>query len=400
MSGSAHGVTRTSEELAAWRAVVGAPGETDPGAGRLSSIDAHPTVAEIAALRKEFPAAWVAAALEWARARPKAEAKWPGRRVVCDGPGIEMATGADIARHKARRFASAGGAVLDLCCGIGGDLMGLADHIEGCEGVELDPLRAWMAETNSGCSVRTDDAEAESLEGRLVHLDPARRDASGRRTVRLGDLIPGPEFIERVAGESRGAGIKLMPGVDAADLPAGEVEYISRGGELKQAVLWTGVLGPNAWVRASRVVSDGFFTLAHALPPPAPPLRDVGPWVHTVDPSVERAGLLGVLCDQLDMGMPHPHSGLICGDRPVEGEWVRPFAVLEDMAWNRKRVRTAVRAAGGGIVEVKTRGRVVDADAEARALRGDGDRVLTVFVLRIGSEGVRAIIAERIRSED
>ena len=40
--------------------------------------------------------------------------------------GLEQATAEPVARHKARRFA--GELVVDLCCGIGGDALALAEH--------------------------------------------------------------------------------------------------------------------------------------------------------------------------------------------------------------------------------------------------------------------------------
>jgi len=380
------------DALAAWRAMLAEP--------ELTALPADPSVAQIAALRGRFATPVVAAALEWARARPKAEAKWPGRRFVCDVPGIEMATGATIARHKAERIAEPSNTVIDLCAGIGGDLVSFADQRADCEGVELDPLRAWMASENSGRPVRTADAQRVDLTGTIAHLDPARRDRGGRRTVRFADLIPGPEFIERVTREAAGAAIKLMPGIDADQLPEGELEYISEGGALKQAVLWSGALRGDARVRATMLRDGEALSLIGAVDAelPPPPHRDIGRWVFTADPAVERAGLLGVLCARLGLGMPHPRGGLLAADGPVSSPWVRAFEVIEVLPWTRRRVRAVVRAAAGGLVEVKTRGGVIDADAEARALRGNGAETLTVFVVRLGSAGIRAVITRRASS--
>src|SRR5688572_11252835 len=76
-------------------------------------------------LRKRWTAGLVAAAMEmtslreWARAKfARADELWFTRA------GLEQATTEAIAGYRARRYAGIG-QVVDLCCGIGGDLLAL-----------------------------------------------------------------------------------------------------------------------------------------------------------------------------------------------------------------------------------------------------------------------------------
>jgi hypothetical protein len=64
------------------------------------------------------------------------------------------------------------------------------------------------------------------------------------------------------------------------------------------------------------------------------------------------------------------------------------------MPWRLSRVRECLASLDAGVVEVKTRGGAVEPDAAQRALRGPGQRGLTVFVLRFGRR-VEAIVTER-----
>ena len=93
--------------------------------------------------------------------------------------------------------------------------------------------------------------------------------------------------------------------------------------------------------------------------------------------------------------MLHPRVGLLTSDARIESPWLTGFEVIESMPWNESRVKAALDALGAGIVEVKTRGKVVNPDVVQMALRGVGDRTLTVFVLRF-EKTVRAIIARRL----
>lgn len=358
-------------------------------------------VTAVARLRKKHPADLVHAALQLASARRKLARKWPGREFVADPEGAEMASGVLAASHKAGRFACVmpGAPVLDLCCGIGADAVAMNEAGLDVTAIDLDPPRAWMAGVNAGCPSRVADVEEIELGGDGFHLDPSRRDEKGRR-IRYDLLTPGPAFIER-ACEGRTGAVKLPPGVTRGDEggepPPGEIEYISERGRLTQAVLWTGGLVRDTV--SATMLSEGREPASIAGEPepdheiPYAPL-EAGMWVHTVDPSVERAGLLAPMCRRAGLAMPHPHTGLLIGDARSDDAMLTPFRLVAEMPWRRSKVRDWLRAHDGGLVEVKTRGKAADPDVEQKALRGSGATTHTVFVLRF-DQAVRAIVCER-----
>ncbi len=361
-----------------------------------ASIDPS-DVSAVARLRKKYPADLVHAALRLASARRKLERKWPGRVFVADPEGAEMASGELAARHKADRFAQAspGAEMLDLCCGIGADAVALAEAGLRVSAIDRDDLRAWMAGKNAGCPTRTGDVEQLDLGDAVFHLDPSRRDAKGRR-IRYELLTPGPAFIERLC-EGRSGAVKLPPGVDPGEPPPGELEYLSERGRLTQAVLWTGRFARHTV--AATLLRDGHppATISGEPEPvfeiPYAPLED-GCWVHTVDPSVERAGLLVSMCRRACLAMPHPHTGLLIGGSPSEDPMLTSYRLVAEMPWRRAKVRDWLRAHDGGLVVVKTRGKAVDPDIEQKALRAEGSTPYTVFVLRF-DRAVRALICRR-----
>jgi hypothetical protein len=119
--------------------------------------------------------------------------------------------------------------------------------------------------------------------------------------------------------------------------------------------------------------------------------------VFSVDASVERAGLMGLLARELGLVALHPSLGLLTGNELVESPFLTPFRLIERMGWREKKVREWLRANDAGIVEVKTRGRAVDPDKVQAALRGDGATPYTLFVLRFDRR-VEALIARRVSS--
>lgn len=387
-----------SDPVQIWSALL-EPGQDDL---RGAAADADPSdVSAVARLRKKHPAELVHAALLLSSARRKLARKWPGRELVADPEGAEMASGALAAAHKAGRFAEVGieSPVLDLCCGIGADAVAMVEAGLSVEAIDRDPLRAWMAGVNAGCPTRTADVTEIDLGDSPFHLDPSRRDDKGRR-IRYELLTPGPEFIERACAGRTGA-VKLPPGIGPGEAPDGELEYISERGSMTQAVLWTGGLARSA-VSATRLAEGEPAAMISGEPEAAYdiPFVDLDSeveehmWVHTVDASVERAALLASLCVRTGLAMPHPQTGLLVGDSRSDDPFLTPFRLRAVMPWRRAKVKAWLTEHGVGLVEVKTRGKAADPDVEQKALRGKGETPFVVFVLRF-DQAVKALICER-----
>ena len=347
----------------------------------------------ITRLRKRWPTDLVRGAVALTIARRKATGKFDcPEHLVADPVGVEQATGTDVAAHKARRFAEAGiDRIFDLCCGIGGDAMALAD-IADVTVVDMNPERVWMARRNvqSATGRRPSGIVADistlSLPSLPFHIDPARRTSEGRRRHRFEDAQPGPVVIRALIDRAQDSAVKLSPGIAFDTLPPGEVEIINRNGTLIQAVLWTGRLSQAHDHRTATRLPDGI-----SLTGPSDlsiPCETPSRYLLAIDPAIERAGLIGLLCRQLNLPAVHPALGLLTADHPVSNPWLTPYELIEAMPWREKKVAAWLRAHDVGEVVVKTRDKVVDPDIVSLRLRGEGRGVFTVFVLRVGKKVV------------
>lgn len=351
-------------------------------------------------LRRLGDAELVAAAIELVQARRRAEEKFPDTpALLADVAAVEQATSADVAAHKARRFAGAGvDRVVDLCCGMGGDGMGLA-QVADVLLVDSLPRRVCMARWNVGqaggrvAGAVVADAGRLRMAGEAFHIDPDRR--HGGRRLRFDNCRPGPDLIRRLVGSGAPGAVKLSPAVDLQELPPGEIEIIERAGRLVQAVLWTGSLARDQR-SATRVQGDrcvSFAGAADQVIPVAPP----GRLVLAVEAAIERAGLLGALCAATGLAAVHPALGLLTADAAEQSPWYRRFELLDVLPWRPRKVKQWLEAHDGGIVEVKTRGQACEPDQVQRQLRGRGVQPFTVFVLR-SDRRVQAWMTRRIES--
>ena len=93
-----------------------------------------------------------AAATTQAHLRQRGTAKFgdAARQMFFTPDALEQATRSRVADHRAARLAAAvpGGSVVDLGCGIGGDLLAFARAGLLAAGIDQDPVRVAMARAN------------------------------------------------------------------------------------------------------------------------------------------------------------------------------------------------------------------------------------------------------------
>lgn len=337
----------------------------------------------------------VAAAVETVRLRARAVAKFgaDAERMFFTPAGVEQATRTSVATHRAARFAAAGTTRLaDLCAGIGGDLVAFGRAGITVEGVDSDPLTAAVASANvealglaDRVTVRIADATTVDLRDvPAVFCDPARR-AGGRRVFDPAAYSPPWDFLLQLAGTVPMAAFKVAPGIDHALVPPGaEAEWVSDGGDVKEAALWCGDLAGvprRATLMPSAALPSGatLTGTGDALAPVGP----VGTWLYDPDGAVVRAHLVAELAEMLDATTVDPTIAYLTSTARVETPFARAYRVDEVMPFSLKRLRTALRVRGVGRVEIKKRGSALDVEQLRRDLRLRGDAGATVVLTRV-----------------
>ena len=85
----------------------------------------------------------------------------------------------------------------------------------------------------------------------------------------------------------------------------------------------------------------------------------------------------------------------LTGDQPTQTPLAADFAVLEEMPFDRKRLKSWLRIRRIGHVEIKIRGLQLDPESLSRQLKLDGDEAATILIYR-GDRQARAVVAQRI----
>ncbi len=342
-----------------------------------------------------------AAALTQAELRARAADKFPGLadRMYFTPDGLEQATRLPVARHRAARVALAEPAsVIDLGCGIGGDLVALAGAGLTVAAVDTDPVRVEVARANldalglPGAVQQADATDLDLTPFTIAFADPARRDDRGRVLDTRG-WTPPWSFVRSLL--ERPAVVKVAPGLPHDLVPEGvEAEWVSDHGEVKEAALWSSYLA-TARRRATVLGDGGLATLTEEDDPYAPderPVRGVGAFLYEPDGAVVRAGLVTAVAAGVDGGLLDGHIAYVTGDSAFRTPFARGYRIREQLPYREKALRAALRERGIGRLTIKKRGVDVTPEQLRRRLDLRGDAAATLVLTRVDGHGTALLV--------
>ncbi|MFJ1644529.1 SAM-dependent methyltransferase [Streptomyces sp. NPDC088258] len=384
------------------------------GQALLAELRDHDPAGELAVatrLRRDHPAELVSAALAQARLRQRAVAKFGARdayRMYFTPNGVEQATRGAVAAHRAARFRALvtpadGGTprvtdprvtaprVTDLCCGIGGDAIELARAGLAVSAVDIDPLTCEIARTNlrtlmpGGPPVtvtRADVLEYDLTGAEALFIDPARRGGRGRIFNPEAYSPPLSWAVEAVRRVGTGA-IKIAPGIPHELVPDDfEAEWISYGGDVKEAVLWhrPGAVVPGT--RRATLLSSGATVTLTGRGLPDPPVRRTGRFLYEPDGAVIRAHLVAEVAEELDGGLIDETIAYITADEARPTPYATAYEITDELPFHLKRLKALLREREVGVLTVKKRGSAVEPEELRRRMKLKGPHAATVFLTR------------------
>ncbi|WP_455772139.1 THUMP-like domain-containing protein [Streptomyces nigra] len=341
-------------------------------------------------LRREHPAELVSAALGQARLRQRAAAKFgteDAGRMYFTPNGVEQSTRASVAAYRAARMRELGiGSVADLCCGIGGDAIALARAGIRVLAVDRDPLTVAAARANMAAlgladlvEVREADVTEVGTAGfDAVFVDPARRGGRGR-IFDPEAYSPPLSWAVETARTTAHAALKVAPGIPHEAVPGdAEAEWISDGGDVKEAVLWFGT-APGA-IRATLLPGPRSL-LSRGLPDPG--VRPVGRYLYEPDGAVIRAHLVAEVAESLDGGLVDATIAYVTADTLRPTPYATAYEITDQLPFNVKKLKALLRERAVGTLTVKKRGSAVEPEELRRKVKPQGPNAATVFLTRV-----------------
>ena len=340
-------------------------------------------------LRKRYPADMASGALELLELRERAARKFSRADCMFFTPeALEQSSGEIISTYRAGRFRQDSRA-LDLACGIGGDTIGLATR-SFVTAVDRDPVRIAMARRNLEVYRLADrvtfvcaDVTEIPLDADAAFLDPSRRE-QGRRVVSLSQVSPSIDFIHRLVDAIPDTAIKLSPATDYDELESlgGEIEFISKSGECKEALVWFGSF--KTAVRRATVLPNTdsiVYEVVNQVPVTVPQT-----YLYEPEPCVIRAHLVEQLAVRIGATKIDERIAYLTSDRLMETPFADSYQVLDSMPFNLKEINRRLRDMDAGRVIVKKRGVPYDPQVIERKLKLAGSRELILILTRVADK--------------
>lgn len=380
--------------------------------GSIGDLDAKADVVKlVSALRAEgYAPGLVAAVLTQAKLRRRARKKFGD---FTDGmlfteDGLEQASRLQAAALHAGRFRGAGiKQVADLGCGLGAESMAMGAIDLNVRAFEIDEITAALAVFNLGAfdNVEVEQADITTLDlskFEALFFDPARRelDGKGERAARKFDpsqFSPNFDWVLEQA-RTKPTGIKLGPGhPHEAIAQDAEAQWLSIDGDLVELALWFGEVKRPKVARAATVVNS---TGRHEIVSDVfeSELAEVGAiknFIYEPDNAVVRSHLIADLARQVDATLISKEIAYLSSDREIDSPMMRGFRVIDEMAFDRKKLKAYLRDRNIGTLEIKKRGVDVVPEQLRKELNLKGEIAATLILTRVGDDH-RALLAEAL----
>lgn len=354
-------------------------------------------------LRKQTTSAHGAAITEMLRLREKAKKKFErAADMLFTAPSLEQASAEIISKYRADKIKKYGiKKIADLCCGIGGDAVSLAEQMQ-VVGVDFDQSRLDIASHNLKANGREENfttvcenvlsVDIAALEVDAIFIDPARRDEAGKRKHAAMEWMPPLSDVLKIIEKQPNAVIKAAPGISLYDIPdAAEAEFISVNGELRECVLWFGSL------------QSGFERTATVLPlgeslsgwSEEREISEVQKFLYLPDPAVVRAELVDVLAEKMSVCGISEETDCLTAEELIETPFAKVFAVEEVLPFNRKELKRHLKKAKITHADLIGRATMVNIEKLHKELHLKGGGQYTIIITRCDENNI-AIICKKI----
>ncbi len=328
-------------------------------------LDEHQTdnLQQLALQAKRFPDVDMPFALQQLKGRQVAKAKipaWAECGEICYPRqlSLEQCSSEQTARFKADLL-PAGDTFIDLTGGLGVDFYFIAQHFKRKIYVEQQADLVAIAHHNFatlGMETETHCCDSisflQNIDNKVdvIYIDPARRNADGRKTVLLADCTPDLTQIDDLLNvKSERTLIKLSPMLDiTATVKAlshiSQVYVLSVDNEVKELLLLKQPTTGDVKIHAVNICKNSDvqnFTFTNLQESEAKPTltSEVQTYLYEPNASLLKAGAFRILSEHFSVAKLHPHTHLYTSSKPIEGFPGRSFRVEQVFTFAKNDVK-------------------------------------------------------------
>ena len=125
------------------------------------------------------------------------------------------------------------------------------------------------------------------------------------------------------------------------------------------------------------------------------PIGELAAYIYEPDAAIIRSHLLGDLALQLGLRIFSNEIAYLTGEQEIESPWLKKYRLIDNLVFDRKRLKALLRERGIGILEIKKRGADIVPEQLRKELDLKGKGAATLIVTRVG-DAHRALLVEHI----
>ena len=327
---------------------------------------------------------------------------------------IEQCSSEASAKYKASLLQ--GHSFADLTGGLGIDTYYISQHFQQSDYVERQSELCDLARHNFDVLDAQVEVWNETAEDYLNHcetkdcifIDPARRDAYGRKTISIRDCTPNViDLQERLLQKAESVMIKLSPMLDISKAleelhHVKEVHVMAVANECKELdfIMERGYQGETQFVCVNLLTSQPElrFTQEAERNCQGRIPDDVLNYLYEPNPAVMKAGCFKLLTERFDVFKLHKNSNLYTSKQMVSNFPGRIFEVEGWAPYNKKVKQTLLSDVGQASIAVRTVPLTV-AELRKSLKIGDGDAIY-LFATTLKGERKAIIRTKKAASDE
>jgi hypothetical protein len=194
-------------------------------------------------------------------------------------------------------------------------------------------------------------------------------------------------------------GVKFGPGHPHEGIPdEAEAQWVSVGGDLVELGLWFGVVARLGVKRSALLLTaDGKHEItSDSTKRQDAELGSLQEFVYEPDNAVVRSHLIGQLAEQLGANIFAPEIAYLTAGSQLTSPWLKGYRVLDEMAFDRKKLKAYLKERSIGTLEIKKRGSDIVPEQLRKELAPKGKGAATLIVTRVG-DAHRVLICESLK---
>jgi hypothetical protein len=177
-----------------------------------------------------------------------------------------------------------------------------------------------------------------------------------------------------------------------------EVVWVSDNGDLVEAGLYfNSVKRPDVSRAALLLTPTGSHEITSAVRSRTDaPLGEISDFVYEPDNAVIRSHLIGDLALANDLHIFAPEIAYLTGEKEMTSPWLKSYRVLDNLVFDRKKLKAYLRERNIGTLEIKKRGADITPEQLRKELDPKGPNPATLIVTRVGSTH-RVLVVESLK---